>query len=62
MVEPDRYGWQYTNPLYNVYIMKHIRNKVQHTPSYVVGYIAGILDVLLYGSLMWIGYTVFTYI
>jgi hypothetical protein len=42
--------------------MKHIRNKVQHAPSYVVGYIAGILDVLLYGSIMWIGYTVYTYI
>jgi len=42
--------------------MRRIRNTVKHTPSYFIGYIAGILDVLLYGSIMWIGYTAFTYL
>ena len=39
-----------------------MRNMVKHAPSYLVGYIAGVLDVLLYSSIMWVGYVAWTYI
>jgi len=29
-----------------------MRRKVKHTPSYFIGYIAAILDVLLYGTIL----------